>query len=94
MRIAFFLLAVLAVAACTTLPDVADGVTPQAEAADFPVLGPQDEILGAVEAAESDEAEERAALQARVAGLQNRAEALRGPVLTEADRRRMGLPSP
>lgn len=85
----FLVISLAALSGCVTLPDLEDGVTAQAEAADFPLLRPQDDILAGADAAESDEASERAELAARVAALQSRAANLQTDVLGEAEKDRL-----
>lgn len=79
---------------CVALPEIEDGVTAEAEAAEYPTLRPRDEIIATVEANQSDEAAERAALDARVRRLEARAAALQGEVIAadEKDRLERGLP--
>lgn len=76
----------VALAACTQVPELEDHLTPQLRRADYPTLIPLDETLGPRPdpAAEATEIEEE--LAARVAALQNRARALQTPVV-DADAR-------
>lgn len=79
----------IGLAGCVALPDIADSVTAEAEAADYPVLRPRDEIIATVEATQSEEAAERAVLDARVRRLEARAAALQGSVIAEDEKDRL-----
>jgi hypothetical protein len=94
MRLPALFVLLSALCACTTLPEIDDSVTPEAEAADYPTLQPVETIFARVEAAERDEAAERAALDARVRALEDRAEALRGDVLDADTRARLAATTP
>jgi hypothetical protein len=85
----FLVISLAALSGCVTLPDLEDGVTAQAAAADYPLLRPQDELLADADASESDQASERADLAARVAALQTRAVNLQSDVLGAAEKDRL-----
>lgn len=77
----------LGVAACADFPEVDAALASGTASRDYPALLPFEELLAAPEArvTETDEA----ALLARAAGLRNRADGLRGPVIDQATRDRM-----
>lgn len=94
MRFSAFFALLTALCACTTLPEIDDNVTPEAEAADYPALQPVETIFARVQADESDEAAEHAALDARMQALEARAEMLRGDVLDADTRARLESTNP
>lgn len=74
---------------CTQFPDLDDSLGDGLAAAEYPDLATADQLVGLTAADPDRGAREAQALQARVAGLQARADALRGGVLDQDTRRRM-----
>ena len=92
MRRAFvlhFSLVIGFVAGCTTFPELEDTQTEALEAAEFPVLVPVDPILAGTKPVDTTAPDTRTDFDARLAGLRARAEAMRGTVLTDAERRKL-----
>ncbi|TMM55114.1 hypothetical protein FDT80_05975 [Sulfitobacter sabulilitoris] len=90
MRALPLLIVFAACAACTQFPELDRTVSPDAEAADYPALVPIEPLLAQADAAQIDAPATTQALSARVAGLRARAAALRGAVVGDADRARLG----
>ena len=79
----------LALGACTTFPELRATVEPEAKEGRFPRLVPFDQILSAPSADVENRFEVEDEMLARIAALQARAAALRGPVLDRRTQRRM-----
>ncbi len=82
-------LAGLNLAACTQFPELDHTQTDALENADYPTLVPLDPLLARASAPGPDPAETETDLTARLAGLRARADAMRGTVLTGAERQRL-----
>lgn len=72
------------------VPGIDATVTPASEAADYPDLVPLDPLIAQMDADQIDAPATRSALEGRVAGLEARADALRGAGVSDADRERLG----
>ena len=84
-----FLICTLGLAACTQFPELEDSISPAAEDADFPALVPLEPLLAANTAQPTRGPEIAASLETRIAGLNARANRLRGAILTRAERARL-----
>ncbi len=73
------LLFLAATAACTNVPELEEGITPDLRRAPYPDLVPLDGLLEPRPAPEAQAAETQASLDARAARLQARAAALNTP---------------
>ncbi|MBW4708474.1 hypothetical protein KX928_11840 [Roseobacter sp. YSTF-M11] len=89
MRISACVVLALVTSACAQFPEVDNATPPGAEVAAYPDLVPLDPLIDEVAATQTDIPESEAQLEARVASLQARANALRGSVLGSSDRRRL-----
>ena len=87
MRLALFLLMTGLATACTQFPELDATATPGVADAPYPDLLPIDQLLRGSAARATPEV--RAGVEARAAALRGRAEALQGPVIDAATRRRM-----
>ena len=79
----------LGLAACTQFPELDHTQSTHLENADYPALVPLDPLLARASAPGPDPAETQADLAARLAGLRARAGAMRGTVLTGAEKQRL-----
>jgi hypothetical protein len=79
MRLPKFLppLLLAAAAACTNVPELEEGITPDLRRADYPDLVPLDSLMQPLPAPQEQSAETQAALDARAARLRARAAALK-----------------
>ena len=80
----------LCLAACAEFPALDARIGPEAAAAPYPALVPLAPILAAADSQPRAAAGVEAGLASRIAALRARAATLRGPVLTTADRQRLG----
>lgn len=76
-------------AGCTQFPALDATQTDAIEGAEYPALVPLDPLLARAAEPGSDPVQTEADLSSRLAALRGRAEALRGPVLTNAERKRL-----
>ena len=83
------LIALLALGACTQFPELDRTITPDLEAAEYPVLVPVDPLLARATEGQVDPVRTEAALLGRLARLRARAARLRGSVLTGRERQRL-----
>lgn len=79
----------LAIAACTRVPELDAQIPPGSRNADYPQLQPLDPALFAGQTPEDEAAELEDTLTARIAGLNSRASAIRPPVLDAQTQDRM-----
>jgi hypothetical protein len=84
-----FPIALLALSACTQFPALDRTITPSLENADYPALEPTEQLLARAKAGRVDPIQTETTLNARVARLRSRANALRGSVLTGRERQRL-----
>ncbi|MDW4496511.1 hypothetical protein R5H30_00845 [Sulfitobacter sp. D35] len=84
-----FALGLLAALAACDAPDIDPVITPASAAADYPDLVPIEPLIAEIEAEQIDAPATQGALESRVAGLQSRADALRGAGIDEAERARL-----
>ena len=81
MRLPCLFLCFWLIAACTPLPDLDDTIPPGTESADYVELLPLDPILARAKPTTPDAEANARALEARVAALNKRADALRNGTL-------------
>ena len=82
-------LAVLSLTACTQFPDLDHTQTAELDAADYPALVPMEPLLASAATPGPDPAQAEDTLNTRLAGLRNRANTMRGSVLTGAEKQRL-----
>ncbi|MEP3443111.1 MAG: hypothetical protein ABJN72_16660 [Sulfitobacter sp.] len=75
--------------ACTQFPELDARITPELEAAQYPKLIPLAPVLAAAQEQRVEPAQENAQIDGRIAALRARAAALRGSVLSGAERLRL-----
>jgi hypothetical protein len=85
----FLLVICLSTVACTDVPELGGRVDPDLRDAPFPKLLPIDAVLAQSPAPMAEAEEIQAGLSSRIARLQARAAALRGPVVDPTTKRRM-----
>lgn len=88
-RLPFWLLPVLAVAACAQFPELEGTIEPDLEDAPYPELVRLEPILAAANTITVDPVQTEAHLNTRLAGLRARANAMRGAVLSDAEKKRL-----
>ena len=85
-----FLAATLGLAAgCTQFPALDRTQTADVEAAEYPALVPIEPLIAEARSTPPDAAQTANTINGRLAGLRARANRLRGPVLSNADKRRL-----
>ncbi|AXI55573.1 hypothetical protein C1J05_14630 [Sulfitobacter sp. JL08] len=77
MRLSCFGILFLLISACAPFPDLDDALPPGAEDQDYPTLQPLEPVLASAAPTKPDAQETAAALDARIAALNARAEDLR-----------------
>ncbi|MFD2738460.1 hypothetical protein ACFSUD_02660 [Sulfitobacter aestuarii] len=82
-------LALLPLFGCTQFPALDATITPALEQADYPALVPLEPLLAEAQAPGIDEAQTRAGMENDIAALRARSAALRGPLLSPAERARL-----
>lgn len=91
MRLKFLIIPAFLCGACTQFPELDASLSPKAKASDFPDLVPLEPLLAARTAPSAPRGPEIAAdVSSRVSALQSRAARLRGSVLSQSDRARLG----
>lgn len=85
----FGLITLAVLTGCANVPEIGERVAPDLRDAPFPKLLPIDGLLAQTPAPQEEAAEITAGLDARVARLRARADALRGAVIDPATRQRM-----
>lgn len=84
-----FCMIAVAVTGCTQFPDLDHTQTGALDAAEYPALVPIEPLLAQANTAGADPVQTQDNLDSRLAGLRARANALRGTVLTDAEKRRL-----
>ncbi|MEP5729212.1 MAG: hypothetical protein ABJL67_07535 [Sulfitobacter sp.] len=82
-------LTTLGLTACTQFPDLEHTQSTDLKRAAYPALVPIQPILAQNAAPAPDSVEVASTLTTRIDGLRTRAERMRGPILTNAERRRL-----
>jgi len=83
-----FSICLMAMASCTQFPNLDNTVTAEEEAADFPTLLPLSQIANAANAITISE-DTTSQVQTKLDALKAKANILRNPVLTRAERRKL-----
>lgn len=84
-----FVILSLALSGCGDIPALDQAISPAAERADYPALIPLEGIMGTPDD-QTAGPDLEASLDRRLAALRARAAALRGPVIDEAGKARLG----
>lgn len=80
----------LALIGCTQFPELDGTVRPELENAPYPELVPLEPILASAQSIQVDPVQTESSLTARLAGLRARADVMRGAVISDAEKKRLG----